>query len=137
MAAPAVDLNPTTTVSITLPECFANFSFDNTTLPDVHVSEPASVDTSPDHESSMSDSQNDDNSLVFTPEQQAWIENLIRKRTPLPPTSSFRIGAATTAAKAGLEDSTMLGRWNSDAFLSYICTPREQLAHISPMLAIS
>ena len=39
---------------------------------------------------------------------------------------SFRIGAATTAAKAGLEDSTIctLGRWNSTAFLTYIRTPR-------------
>ena len=42
---------------------------------------------------------------------------------------SFRIGAATAAAKAGLEDSViqMLGRWNSSAFLSYIRTPRETL----------
>ena len=50
---------------------------------------------------------------------------------------SFRIGAATTAAKAGLEDSTIctLGRWNSAAFLSYIRTPREQLAQLSATLA--
>ena len=36
---------------------------------------------------------------------------------------SFCIGAAT--AKAGIEDSVIctLGRWNSTAFLSYICTP--------------
>ena len=35
---------------------------------------------------------------------------------------SFRIGAATAAAKAGIEDSTirMMGRWNSSAFLAYI-----------------
>ena len=49
---------------------------------------------------------------------------------------SFRIGAATAAAKAGLEDSTIrtLGRWNSNAFHSYIRTPREQLAHLSERL---
>jgi len=49
---------------------------------------------------------------------------------------SFRIGAATTAASAGLEDSTIctLGRWNSSAFLLYIRTPREQLAMFSRAL---
>ena len=52
---------------------------------------------------------------------------------------SFRIGAATTAAKAGLEDSTIctLGRWNSTAFLTYIRTPREQLAQLSRTLSHS
>ena len=35
---------------------------------------------------------------------------------------SFRIGTVTTAAQVGLEDSTIrtLGRWKSNAYLSYI-----------------
>ena len=50
---------------------------------------------------------------------------------------SFRIGAATAAAKAGLEDSAIrtLGRWNSSAFHTYIRTPREHLAQLSSMIA--
>ncbi len=46
---------------------------------------------------------------------------------------SFRIGAATTAAARGLEDSTVrtLGRWKSLAYLDYIKIPREQLATYS------
>ena len=51
---------------------------------------------------------------------------------------SFRIGAASTAAKANLEDSMIrtLGRWESDAFLSYIRTPASQLAGISRTLSL-
>lgn len=49
---------------------------------------------------------------------------------------SFRSGAATTAAKQGISDSTiqMLGRWKSDAYKLYIKTPREQLASVSRQL---
>eukprot|EP00731_Ephydatia_muelleri_P003483 Em0001g3483a len=50
---------------------------------------------------------------------------------------SFRIGAATAAASAGVEDSTiqLMGRWNSAAFLGYIRTPGSQFAAITPRLA--
>ena len=52
---------------------------------------------------------------------------------------SFRSGAATAAANAGVEDSViqMLGRWNSPAFLTYIRTPRDQLAGWSQRLVQS
>ena len=46
---------------------------------------------------------------------------------------SFRIGAATAAAQAGIPDSAIqtLGRWNNAAFLSYIRTPRQKLASLT------
>jgi len=52
---------------------------------------------------------------------------------------SFRIGAAMSAAQAGIEDSTIrkMGRWNSSAFLAYIRTPRDHLAAFSSTLATS
>ena len=39
---------------------------------------------------------------------------------------SFRIGAATTASRQGVNEATikMLGRWESSAYLRYIKTPR-------------
>ena len=50
---------------------------------------------------------------------------------------SFRIGAATTAASRGLEDSIIktLGRWESVAYLQYIKIPCQQLAGYSSLLA--
>ena len=52
---------------------------------------------------------------------------------------SFRIGAATAAAEAGIPDSTIqaLGRWTSSAFLRYIRSPREQLARFTNPIARS
>ena len=49
---------------------------------------------------------------------------------------SFRIGAATAAARAGLEDSLIqtLGRWHSAAFLRYIRTPVTLMALASRQL---
>ena len=49
---------------------------------------------------------------------------------------SFRIGAATTAAQKGIDDSTiqMLGRWQSAAYLRYVQTPRSQLIPVSARL---
>ena len=50
---------------------------------------------------------------------------------------SFRIGAATSAAAAGVPAYIikMLGRWNSEAYQLYIRTPREALAAVSSALA--
>lgn len=49
---------------------------------------------------------------------------------------SFRSGAATTAAKQGISDSTIkiLGRWKSSVYQLYIKTPKEHLASISRRL---
>ncbi len=50
---------------------------------------------------------------------------------------SFRVGVATTAALARVEDSTIqaLGHWHSVAFLQYIRTPKEHLAQVASVLA--
>lgn len=50
---------------------------------------------------------------------------------------SFRIGAATTAATVGLDDSTIqtLGQWKSSSYLLYIQLEPHRLASIAPTLA--
>ena len=50
---------------------------------------------------------------------------------------SFRIGAASTAAKANIEDSMIktLGRWESSAFLTYIRTPPALIARMAKTLS--
>ena len=50
---------------------------------------------------------------------------------------SFRIGAATVAARNGVPDHRIqqLGRWTSNAYQQYIRTPAEALAKVSHLLA--
>jgi hypothetical protein len=51
---------------------------------------------------------------------------------------SFRRGAATSAAAAGVEDAVIkiLGRWSSSAYMSYIRMPQRNLAEVSRRLVV-
>ena len=72
---------------------------------------------------------------VLVKELQSALE-----KVGIPPSQynghSFRIGAATTAAKCGFEDSRIqtLGRWKSGAYRTYIRIPRQELAATSAAL---
>ena len=50
---------------------------------------------------------------------------------------SFRIGAASVAAAAGLPDwlIKVLGRWSSDCYQLYIRTPESTLESVAPRMA--
>ena len=52
---------------------------------------------------------------------------------------SFRIGAATSAASCGIKDHLItrktLGRWSSDAYQIYICTPVCTLVGVANQLS--
>ena len=49
---------------------------------------------------------------------------------------SFRIGAATTAANSGVQDSLIktIGRWESSAYTLYIRTPRDKICTVAATL---
>ena len=72
----------------------------------------------------------------------AWIKYLIRG-VGLDPTNysthSLRAGAATQAAQTGLDshDIKRLGRWRSQAYLTYLRPPPESYATLAPRLVDS
>lgn len=49
---------------------------------------------------------------------------------------SFRVGAATTAAAMGIQDSIIkvMGRWESSAYLLYVRIPAEELRQVAGRL---
>ena len=52
-------------------------------------------------------------------------------------THSFHVGPASTAAALGVQDHMIraIGRWNSDAYLTYVKLPRQRISDVSKNLA--
>ena len=79
------------------------------------------------------------NGLPLSPSVvNTWLRSIL-SATGIPgyySSHSFRIGAATSAARAGVPDHLVkaLGRWTSDAYLRYIRVPPQQLLYIPPLL---
>lgn len=80
-----------------------------------------------------------DGTLLTKPRFTQHFRHLL-SQAGIDPTSyaghSFRIGAATTAAARGIEDSLIqtLGRWKSSAYLTYVRLPAQTLAALSHQL---
>ena len=80
----------------------------------------------------------------FSPLSKAQVSNTLRHLlqqagydSQLYSSHSFRIGAATTSAAAGLSPWIIktLGRWNSNAYMSYIRCPAHVLREVPTILA--
>ena len=80
----------------------------------------------------------------FSPLSKAQVSNTLRHLlqqagydSQLYSSHSFRIGAATTSAAAGLSPWIIktLGQWNSNAYMSYIRCPAHVLREVPTILA--
>ena len=70
-----------------------------------------------------------------------WLKDIFAAAGIQGPFSShsFRIGAATVAARMGVPDHLIqaVGRWNSDAYKLYIRTPAEALVEVTSLLSLT
>jgi len=83
---------------------------------------------------------------TFTPLSRSQLTTAVRQllsQAGMCPTDyashSFRIGAATTAAAVGLPTWLIktLGRWNSNAYMSYVRCPQTVIASTSQRLSVA